>query len=81
MYSPVSNILTIHYITLNPFFLPELKQKAQISFPSSNGGISHQEQLKYMKSFTVKDQEKFYDHEDCNPEVKEKPKNRVTSYS
>ena len=32
-----------------------------------------------MKSFTVKDQEKFYDHEDCNPEVQEKPKNRVTS--
>ena len=60
MYSPISKIMTIHYIVLNPFQLQEQKKRDSSNtlpasvlnpFPSANGGINSQEYLEFLKDY------------------------------
>ena len=55
MYSPVSKIITVHFIVLNPFNLSDIKARkdgqalAACPFPSANGDVNSQEKLNELK--------------------------------
>jgi hypothetical protein len=55
MYSPLSKIITVHFIVLNPFNLSDIKARkdGQAStacpFPSANGDVNSQEKLSELK--------------------------------
>lgn len=65
MYSPISKIMTIHNIMLNPFNVSESKRKDTNAqhmqlFLGPSGGVNAQEYLESMTDFTIKNQSSFY---------------------
>ena len=61
MYSPKSQIMTIHFITLNPFLMNDIKSKKEqplgpnSQIPVAMGDINVQEKLEFLTDITAKD--------------------------
>jgi hypothetical protein len=71
MYSPVSKIMTVHFVVLNPFNLQENKQikdKTVIQtypFKNTNGNINQDEYLDSFLSLTRGRETEFYEQEEA----------------
>ena len=67
MYSPKSRIMTAHFICFNPFNLTEPRQRASTqpssAFPNPNGGVNSQEDLSFLKAYTIQRKSTFYPNE------------------
>lgn len=86
MFSPISKIMTVHNVILNPFSLAENRVRRDgnvqptSAFTSGNGGINKQEYIEFLKTLTNTDQKTFYEYEDQDAEPIIGDRNKVTMH-
>lgn len=67
MYSPISKILTVHFVVLNPFYLQEVRVRRDghappaYPFRNTNGDINQDEYLESLLHHTRGRETRFYD--------------------